>query len=223
MKNKLIQLLSVIALATSAQAAVTFTFANYTGSTSGPNGLPIVDSSGFAITNASNSIFASLGYLTAGGDNTAASILSRFVPIDGTPTNVTSSPNRPGLFGAQDYNSASNVYPAGFQGQVAVALVGNNANILSSTAIAAFTFGGVNTYQAPDPVTLARVQSFQLTSASTPLLGTLTPMANTTTAQPNNATTNPFVNGVQLVPIPETSTSLLGAIGALALLRRRRN
>jgi len=30
-------------------------------------------------------------------------------------------------------------------------------------------------------------------------------------------------NTVALVPIPETSTSLLGAIGALALLRRRRN
>lgn len=220
MKNKLIQLLSVIALAASAQAAVTFTFANYTGTTAGPNGLPIVDSSGFTITNASNSIFASLGYLTPGGDNTAASILSRFVPIDGVPTTVTAT--RPGLFGLSDYNSAGNVYPAGFLGQVVVAIVGNNSTIANSTAIAAFTFSGA-TYLAPDPVTSARVQSFQLTAASTPLIGTLTPLANTTTAQPNPATTTPFVNGVMLVPIPETSTSLLGAIGALALLRRRRN
>jgi hypothetical protein len=222
MKKKLVQLFTVIALATSAHAAVTFTFANYTGSTSGPNGLPIVNSSGFAITNASNSIFASLGYLTPGVDNSAAGILSRFVPIDNSPTTVTASPARPGLFGAADYNSAGNVYPTGFQGQTVVALIGNNTTIANSTAIAAFTFGGV-TYQAPDPVTFARVQSFQLTSSSTPLIGTVTPMANTTTAQPNSATTNPFVNGVQLVAIPETSTSLLGAIGALALLRRRRN
>jgi len=220
MKNKLIQLLTVAALATSTQAAVTFTLTTYTGSSNGPNGLPIVDSSGFAITNASNSVFASLGYLTAGGDNTAASILARFVPIDNAPLTVTAA--RSGLFNASDYNSAGNVYPPGFQGQTVIALVGNNANILSSTAIAAFNFGGA-TYGAPDPVTFARVQTFQLTSSSTPLIGTLTPMANTTTAQPNSATTNPFVNGVQLVAIPETSTSLLGAIGALALLRRRRN
>jgi len=220
MKNTLVKLAVAFALVASTQAAVTFTFANNTGTTSGPNGLPIVDSAGFAITSASNSIFASLGYLTPGGDNSAASVLSHFVPIDATPTTVTAT--RPGLFGASDYNSAGNVYPTGFQGQTVVALIGNNTTIANSTAIAAFVFTGT-TYLAPDPVTFARVQSFQLTSSSTPLIGTVTAMANTTTAQPNTATTTPFVNGVKLVPIPETSTSLLGAIGALALLRRRRN
>ena len=224
MKNTLIKLAAVIALAASAQAAVTFTFSNYTGNSSGSNGIPVVDSSGFAITNASNSIFASLGYLTAGGDNSAASVLSRFVPIDLTPTSVMTSPSvRPGLFNLSDYNSPTNVYPAGFSGQTAVVIIGNNSTIANSTAIAAFTNIGANpTYLAPDGL-LNRVQSFQLTSASTPLVGTLVAMANATTAQPNPATATPFVNGVQLVPIPETSTSLLGAIGALALLRRRRN
>jgi hypothetical protein len=219
MKNTLLKLIAILSLAASAQAAVTFSFANYTGSALGPNGLPFVDSAGASILNSSNTLFASIGYLSAGGDNSASSVLSRFNALDSTPMNpITSPTNRNGLFNGPDYDSAGNVYPAGFQGNVVTILIHNTSAFANATAIAAFTLTGT-TFLAPDPVTFARVQNFQLTSASVPVVGTL----RTVTTQPNTPGASPFVNGVQLVAIPETSTSLLGAIGALALLRRRRN
>lgn len=222
MKNKLFALMALVALATGSQAAVTFTLAGNTGSANGPNGLPVVDSTGSAILNSTNSVFISIGYLNAGGDNTAASVLSRFVAIDSTPVVPTSGRN--GIFNANDYSNAANVYPAGFQGKTAVMLIGNNATIANSTAIVAFTFGA---FGDPNPTTGALVQTFALTSASSPLVGIITPMAsNTTGGAGQPSATSLFTNGVQLVsivPVPETSTSLLGAIGALALLRRRRN
>ena len=211
-------------MASSSYAAVTFSFATQTGSANGPNGLPVVDASGAAILNSSNSLFASIGYLTAVVnpvvDNTIAGTLARFVSIDNTPitTNLVSGTTpRNGLFNAQDYSSATNIYPAGFQGQTAVVFIGNNSVIKDSTSVAMFTF---TEFLAPDGLG-NRVQSFALTSTSTPTIGTL----RSVTVQPfedNNALSN-FAQGVMLAPVPETSTSLLGAIGALALLRRRRN
>lgn len=219
MKNTLIKLVAMLSLAASAQAAVTFSFANYTGSATGNNGLPFVDSAGASILNSSNTLFASIGYLSAGGDSSPASVRSRFNAVDATPMNPIISPtNRNGLFNGPDYNSAGNVYPTGFQGKEVTVLIHDTSAFASATAIAAFTFTGI-TFLAPDPVTFARVQNFQLTSASVPVVGIL----RTVTTQPATPGATPFVNGVVLVPIPETSTSLLGAIGALALLRRRRN
>jgi hypothetical protein len=207
------------------QAAVTFSFANYTSSANGPNGLPFVDSEGAAILNSSNSLFASIGYLSPVvdpiADNTIAGTLARFVAIDSTPivpslsTPVSPGPSVPrnGLINGQDYTSALNVYPSGFQGKIAVVFIGNSATILDSTQVAMFTF---TEFLAPDAGG-NRVQNFQLTSSSTPTIGTL----RSVTTQP--VAGNAYLNGVMLVPVPETSTSLLGAIGALALLRRRRN
>lgn len=218
MKNTLVKLFAILALATNMQAAVTYTISNYTGSAvSAGNGLPVVDAAGAAILNSSNSVFASIGYLTAGGDSSAASVLSRFVPADLTPfAPPTSGTIRNGLFNGADYTSAANTAISGFTGKTAVLLIGNNATIANSTAIAAFVFA--TTFTAVDPVN-GSSQTFQLTSGSTPLVGT----TRTVTTQPNASQTTPFANGVMLTPIPETSTSLLGAIGALALLRRRRN
>jgi hypothetical protein len=218
MKIKSLSLLLTIGLAAISNAAVTFNFATQTGTANGPNGLPIVDASGAAILNSTNSIFASIGYLTAGGDSSAQSVLSRFVALDSTPLTpslVSGTTPRNGLINGADYTNALNVYPAGFQGQTAVVLIGNSSVLSTSTSIALFTFG---VFEAPDALG-NKVQSFALTSASVPTLGTVTAV----TSQPIAG--NTFVNGVSLVPvaIPETSTSLLGALGALALLRRRRN
>ena len=227
MKKTLLKTIAFVALAASAQAAVTFSFSTQTGSANGPNGLPVVDANGAPILNSTNSLFASIGYLTAVvdpvNDITVSGTLARFVALDNTPiipNLVSGTTPRNGLFNGQDYNSATNVYPSGFVGQTAVVFIGNNASILNSTAVAMFTFGA---FQAPDGLG-NKVQAFALTSTATPTIGTL----RTVTTQPfedNNATSN-FANGVMLVStaaIPETSTSLLGAIGALALLRRRRN
>ena len=125
------------------------------------------------------------------------------------------------MFNLADYSNTANIYPSGFQGETAVMLIGNNATLANSTAIAAFSFVA---FGNPNAQTGALVQSFALTSSSTPLVGIITPMAsNTTGGAGQPSATSLFANGVQLVAIPETSTSLLGAIGALALLRRRRN
>ena len=222
MKNTLLKIASILSIVASAQAAVTFSFANYTGSATGANGLPFVDSAGAAILNSSNTLFASIGYLNAGGDSTAASVLSRFVSLDSTPMNPISSPtNRNGLFNGPDYSSSTNVYPAGFVTKEVTVLIHDTSVYANATAIAAFTFTGT-TFLAADVVTGARVQNFQLTSASSPVVGGI----RSVTTQPATPGASPFVNGVTLVsltPVPETSTSLLGAIGALALLRRRRN
>lgn len=223
MKKYSTSLLLSLFLSISANAAVTFTFATQTGSANGPNGLPVVDTSGGAILNSTNSLFASIGYLkdvvNPTVDNTITGTLARFVPVDNTPIipNLTSGsiPNvvpRNGLFNAQDYNSSTNVYPTGFQGKTAVVVIGNNSSILQSTAIAMFSFGA---FAAPDQLG-NNVQSFLLTSSSVPIFGTIRQV----TVQPTSGSS--FVNGVSLVAVPETSTTLLGALGALAMLRRRR-
>ena len=227
MKKNILKLLVALGMVATSQAAVTFSFVTQTGSANGPNGLPVVDANGAAILNSTNSLFASIGYLSPivdpVNDITAAGQLARFVAIDNTPIvpNLLSGATpRNGLFNAQDYSSATNVYPTGFQGQTAVVFIGNNAVIKNSTSIAMFTF---TAFQAPDGLG-NRVQSFALTATSVPTIGTL----RSVTTQPfedNNAASN-FAQGVMLTslaPVPETSTSLLGALGALALLRRRRN
>lgn len=225
MKQKILSVVlgavSLLALAGKVSAAVTLNFASYTGSGSGPDGLPFVNSAGASIPNSSNSLFASIGYLTAGGDNTPASILSRFVAVDTAQTmspNVLSSGNpRNSLFNGVAYTNAANALPSGVVGQNVVVLIGNTANISASTAIALFSFSA--TFLAPDPIN-GSLQNFALTAASVPTVGTL----RTVTTQPL-AQTNTFVNGVQLVSVsgvPEPSAALLGAIGALGLLRRRR-
>jgi hypothetical protein len=245
MKNTITAITTSLLLCLSANATVTFSFKTHPGASGGSDGLPVVDASGFPILNSTNSVFASLGYLTAGGDSTAQSVLNRFVALDSTAltpslTQSVSSVSyaRNGLISGADYTNAGTVLPtnyvANFQGKTAVVLIGNNSNLSLSTEIAAFSFNLA--YGTPDG--LGNIaQTFNLTSASSltaatavngyanaALVGTIVNISGqpVTAAGANNT----FTKGIQLAslaPIPETSTSLLGAIGALALLRRRRN
>lgn len=223
MKMKAITALATLALASLSQAAVTFNFATHTGSANGPNGLPIVDNSGAAVLNSANSVFASIGYFQAGINlSDPLDVLAKFVPLDASPlTPILAPTNRNGLINGADYNSAGNVYPAGFQGQTAYILITNNSVVASATALALFTGVDTNTattFLAPDGLG-NRVQSFNLTSdVGRVVLGTV----RAVTTQP--VAGNTFVNGVSMIPtaIPEPSAALLGAIGALGLLRRRR-
>ena len=233
MKIKLISLAAFIAALSLANGAVTFSIANYTSSSNGPNGLVIVGASGAAVPD--GTAFAAIGtfaivpnWATA----TASSLSSTFNFADAT--SVAFNTVRPGLFNGQDYNSATNIYSTGTKGTGLVGttgyiFVGNNANLALSTAVAIFTSG--TNFTAPDGANNA-IYTISLTSATSSLMfGTLTPMNTTavggiTAGQPNTASTTPFVNGVQLVAanaVPEPSAVLLGAIGALGLLRRRRN
>lgn len=203
-----------------ANGAVTFTVANYAGSSKVGNGLLIVDGSAAPVA----SDYATLGYFTGTfpttGTWTAAQMLSSFTLISTTGVGIGATA---GLFNGQAYSDATNVYPTGFQGKQAYMVVGNTSNVASSTAIAIFTLGTSYAAAAPD-----NTYSFSLglTSANAPaalVYGTLVNPAS----QPTGNTT-PYAKGAQLVSsqtfgaVPEPSAALLGALGAFGLLRRRR-
>jgi hypothetical protein len=224
MKKTTTSLALLLIMAASVNATVTLGFKTHTGASAGPDGLPIVDSSGAAILNSTSSVFASIGYLTTGGTLTPASVLSRFVPIDNSPlfpNMLSGATPRNGLISGNDWDNAGTTLPtnyvANFQGKDVVVLIGNNSNLSLSTEIALFSFVGT-TFAAPDGVTGNLAQAFALTAASVPTIGNKI----TVTTQPIAG--NTYVNGVSMVSttIPEPSAALLGALGALGLLRRRR-
>ena len=207
----------------SANAVVTLTIKNYVeASTNGAsNGLPIVNLAGVPVPQTPNTVWASAGYFTTLPNfttATAAQVLASFVALDNT--GVLGISARPGLWNAQDYNvSAATEYPAGFADKQLYVVFGNAADVKgSATSIAVFNSGSVFT-----AFTSGGSQTAILNSTSN-VYGQVVALA----AQPDSdATPSAFVNGIALisapVAIPETSTSLLGALGALALLRRRRN
>ncbi len=99
-------------------------------------------------------------------------------------------------------------------GKKLYAFVGNLSTLASSTAYALYL---VDTFSESQFTYLA--QPFGIT----PLIGSIdsitinTPLAAGTDGASETYTT------LKLVPVPEPSAALLGAIGALGLLRRRRN
>ena len=217
MKVKLITLMT-LGFAVSAQAVVTLSFKNWTdASLSGATGaLPICDSAGVPISNAAGfqTVWGSAGYFTSlpnFATATPSQILSQFVPLDNL--GIVGVATRPGLFNATDYsdNAAVN-FPAGFSGKQVFIVFGDAPDVkANSTKIAVFDGGSVfNTYTTGG----AQNVIFGISS----VYGAITPL----TAQPQTgATPSAFANGVQLV-VPEPSAALLGALGVLGLLRRRR-
>jgi hypothetical protein len=83
-----------------------------------------------------------------------------------------------------------------------------------------------------DKSTKEASSSFAILRTTSPTLfpANVAPVATVTFSVPNGAALNPIQNAgsvsgnvLRLAPIPEPSTALLGALGALGLLRRRRN
>lgn len=218
MKKTLLLSLATAFLAaiSSAKGAVIFTIANYTNSTNGPDGLPIVNASGQVV--AAGGAFASIGWFDPGtvfAGASVSSLLSAFHAVDASPIGITGA--RPGLFNGQDYNDAGNVYPANFQGKQGYIVVGNNATLANSTALAVFSLNSVFPAPAADQTASYTIQL----NASTASLvyGTLRPMTPASQPNPANVTT-PFTQGVQM--IPEPSMALLSLLGLAGFLRRRR-
>lgn len=207
MKLKLIAF-SLFALAGTAFSAVTVNTRNFSSQTVG---VPIVDGSGAAL--AVGSYFASAGYFTSTPEfetATASSLLALFNAVDSTPLGGTTFN---GLWTGQDFNGAS---LGAAVGQDAYVLVGNNSTLASSTLIAVFDAG--TTFVGPDTFGNS-AQTLNATTAGQVVFGNVRGV----TTQPNLSGAA-FAQGVQLVAvaIPEPSAALLGAIGALGLLRRRR-
>ena len=217
MKKTLLLSLATAFLAAigSVKGAVIFTIANFTGTTNGPNGLPIVDASGNVV--AAGGAFASIGWFDPGtvfAGASVSSLLSAFHAVDTSPVGINAT--RPGLFNGQDYNDPGNVYPENFQGKQGYIVVGNNATLANSTALAVFSLSSLFPAPAADQTASYTIQ---LTSSTSSLVyGTVRQM--TPGSQPNPLTTTPFTQGVQM--IPEPSMALLGLLGAVGFLRRRR-
>jgi len=218
--KKLVALLFVSQIAIS-QAAVTITSRNFS---SASVGVPIVDSAGALVVNAST--FWTAGVLTAGFDftgKTAQDVLNAFTPIaptayTGAAPALSATATLRGLFNAaQSADFGTSVAPnTTFVGQRAFVLVGNNIDLNSSTAIA--MFDSLVNFNAAGATGLGS-QTLNATTTAQVVFGNV----RTVTQQPTLSGAA-FTQGVELIAaVPETSTSLLGAIGALALLRRRRN
>jgi hypothetical protein len=193
----------------SANAVVTISANNFSSLSTG---IPVLDSSGNAITAGNRSW--SVGYFSNTfnfSTATAAQIIADF-QIFGT-TSTTFSLN--GLFNG---NRTATLIAGDttYTGKTIYTVVGNNTTFAASTAFAIFASGAV--FPEVDAGGNGSATS-STTTAGTVVYGLL----RTINTQPSGSST--FAQGVQLLsaPIPETSTSLLGAIGALALLRRRRN
>ncbi len=208
MKIKLFAITFGVAAATvgASNAASTVSAKNFTSASVGN---PIVDSAG--VPAALNTIWASAGIFSTvpvWATASVSSILSAFTAIDSTPlVNSTFT----GLFTGNDLANGS--YPANFSGASSYVLVGNSSTLANSTKLAVYRTGA--TFTAVDGAGNSNVAL----SATTPanwVFGTTRSV--TTQSTLNNSA---FTTGVTLVPEP--STALLGAIGALGLLRRRRN
>jgi MYXO-CTERM domain-containing protein len=145
---------------------------------------------------------------------TATQVLSMFTAIDGTPL-VNSSFT--GLFSGNDTTTLA-AYAPGFQSAQAYFLVGNNATLANSSLIAVYATPG-QVYTPP----VAGIANVAINGnvAGNWVYGTQTAV----TVQPVTLSGAAFTTGIQLIasPVPEPSAAFLGALGALGLLRRRRN
>lgn len=200
---------AILVTVPSLYGASTVNISNFASATSG---LPIVSSTGAALT--VGTFNANAGYFSTTvdwGTATAATIISAFVGIDASPLNTGT---RTGLFTGQTFNGA---LPVGFAGKQAYVVVADNANFLLATKFAVYEAGVA--FTAPDTAGNS-AQSIAMLDSSKVVFGNVLNVSS----QPSNLTGAAFAKGVELVTVmvPETSTALLGALGALGLLRRRR-
>ena len=210
MKSKLIMTLtaSVMFLGGVAQGAITVIVKDFT---SGSAGIPIVTAAGAAV--GLNTIYAQAGIFTTlptWASDSASTVLSNFTSIT---ANAITNATYTGAFTGTLTNVLA-AYATGFSGADAYMVVGNNATLANSTAIAVYHLAG----QVFTP-TVGGIASVTIagTVAANWVYGK--PVAVTTQSTVPTAS---YANGIQLTSVPEPSAALLGALGALGLLRRRR-
>ncbi len=207
MKTSIKIILVALASAGLSQAAVTITAKNFTSLSAG---IPVLDDAGAAVTSGNRSW--SVGYFSTGFDfntATAATIKAAFTLFGTTQTAFATN----GIFTG---NSSATLpaNDASFTGKTIYTLVGNAPTIAGSSTFAIFTANVL--FPVVDALGNGSATT-QTTLANNVVFGKL--MAPTT--QPAGGT---FAQGVQMlaVAVPEPSAVLLGALGALGLLRRRR-
>ena len=118
--------------------------------------------------------------------------------------------NEPSLFSFGTSASTAGVNP--FSGNPILLVVGNGASLAASTELFIYEFG--TNYGTDAPLFTADVNT---TQAGTVLFGS----TEAGIALPNAGTHNGFQMGA-VAPVPEPSTTLIGILGVLGLIRRRR-
>lgn len=213
MKNKLLTSLfvSVTALGTT-HGAITIGSKNFT---SASVGVPILTDTGAA---AANSTFFSWTGIFATTPNfstaTAAQIITGFTTTDSAAIPASTFT---GLFGANDTTTLA-AYAVGFESSQAWTVVTNNATFANSTLVAVYRLAG----QVFTPA-VAGAANVQIVASD--INNWVYGNKIAVTGQ-SSVPSGSYTQGIALsavAPVPEPSAALLGAIGALGLLRRRRN
>lgn len=210
----------MLALATTlASQAAVYTLSNGASATS--NG--IGNNAGVAYQNSANASFAGPGVTQFGIFSTdalssatsSATLISAFTPFSGINTFAAAGPaGARGTF----TNAAAPFLITGsqFAGKNMYLFVGNGSTFVGSTEYLVLKTTFV--FNASDDSNPNPIVNTLTAGNSTVLFGKTSADLRTTTA---DASATPGFGTV--VPIPEPSAALLGAIGALGLLRRRRN
>lgn len=159
------------------------------------------------------------------------SITSLFVGLTAPKTiGVTlSGTNLAGFYSA----SATVTNPTAFAGQALYTLVGNGATLATSTQVGVFIHNDAadlikSVDNATSPASYSLTYGTEQAASATNrqiVRGTFDPLIVNSDKYTFAIGANSFTvnNSPLLTIVPETSTSLLGALGALVLLRRRRN
>lgn len=204
------------------QAAVTIAVKNFQ---TAAVGVPVLNANATPGPLSGGSI--SVGYFTGNNFNfsnvTAASIKSAF-NLAGTSTTFTQA----GLFNTSVTTSIT--YPdTTFASNNIYVIVGNATTLASSSLIAVFAGA---TVQGGSVQSVFPTVPSNGTAAASALTTTMSRMvfgksiASGSFTQPSGTLNGTYAQGVQLIStnvVPEPSALLLGAVGMLGLLRRRRN
>ena len=177
-------------------------------------------SPGFNATDTAGALVATTVFIGTFANGTAPTI-----PGNGNYTSIISSFNifggGPGISigsGSLITNATgitSTANPTLFNGFTLYAIIANSSTLSTATQFALVNNTGAGTF-FPTDITTSNSASINFTTFTA--LQTVAGGGTTTTGTPNSIH---MINVVTAVP--ETSTALLGAIGVLGLLRRRRN
>ncbi len=206
--------------------AATYVLTNNQGSPASSNA--ITNSSGVAFSNGTAGV-ASVGYFNVDDSTLSSATSSTVFTTNFVAWNTATSPNADGS--VNFVNSATPVFARGyftlnaasrtvagsaFANKNMYILVGNGLTFGASTEF--LVLKSTAQFLASDDPTLPNVTVRFTTTNTSVVFGNTGGDVKTT-----NADSSVNASWQTAAPVPETSTSLLGAIGALALLRRRRN
>lgn len=219
--------LAVLALTASFAHGVTYTLTNVAGN----NSSVVVNSAGTRLTGngASSTVIgsAAFGYFSASDSAISAStsgteLLTTFVPFStnaGLFNNPTTPTNYQGLFSRSGTLTLANL--DAFAGKNIYLVLTNAATISGGTEYLVYKFNSTYIGSGADTGgTLSFVIDTAVTNDGTLLLGTRT--GPSLTAAGFDTSAEPSFQLQTLAAVPEPSAALLGMLGALGLLRRRR-